>query len=122
LRQVRVVFESEAEKAYKELVRIAAEEKSNGIANSDNQRLLKSIDNKVERLKIDPTFGDPVPKKLFPKEYVLKYEINNLWDIDLVDYWRMLYTLRGDRVEVICLILEYMPHPEYDKKFGYRKK
>lgn len=52
----------------------------------------------------------------------MKYEINNLWDINLVDYWRMLYTLRGDRVEVICLILEYMSHPEYDKKFGYRKK
>lgn len=61
------------------------------------------------------------PGGFFPKEYI-KYEINNLWKIDLVDYWRMLYTLRGDRIEVICLVLGYMPHSEYDKKFGYRKK
>jgi hypothetical protein len=122
LRQVRVLFEPEAEKAYKELARVVAEEKSKGIANSDNQRLLKSIDNKVERLKLDPTAGDQLPARLFPKEYVEKYEINNLWKIDLVDFWRMLYTLRGDRVEVVCLVLGYMPHPKYDKKFGYRKK
>ena len=122
MRQVRVVFEPEAQKAYDELVRIVAEEKGRGIANSDNQRLLKSIDNKVERLKIDPTFGDQIRRKLFPEDYILKYEINNLWKVDLVDYWRMVYTLRGDRIEVVCLILEYIPHAEYDKKFGYRKK
>lgn len=67
MREVRVIFESEAQRAYNELVRIVAEEKSNGIANSDNQRLLKSIDNKVERLRIDPTFGEQIPRRLFPK-------------------------------------------------------
>lgn len=122
MRRVRVIFEAETDKAYRELVKIAAEEKRNGLENSDNQRLLKSIDNKVERLKLDPTAGDQLPARLFPKEYAEKYKINNLWKIDLVDFWRMLYTLRGDRVEVVCLILGYMSHPEYDKKFGYKKK
>lgn len=58
MRDVKVIFEPEAQKAYDELVRIVAEEKGQGVTNSDNQRLLKSIDNKVERLKLDPTFGD----------------------------------------------------------------
>ncbi|MCX6776913.1 MAG: hypothetical protein NTY73_03020 [Candidatus Micrarchaeota archaeon] len=122
MRPVRVVFESEIDKAYKELVRIVAEEKSKGIANSDNQRLLKSINYSVENLKRDRQFGDPIPKNLFPKKYVLKHGINNLWDIDLVNHWRMIYTIKGDRIEIVCLILDYISHPDYDKLFGYRKK
>ncbi|NQU78586.1 hypothetical protein HQ545_02355 [Candidatus Woesearchaeota archaeon] len=42
--------------------------------------------------------------------------------VELVGYWRLLYTLIGDEVKVIAFILEFMDHAKYDKLFGYRKK
>jgi len=41
---------------------------------------------------------------------------------ELINFWRMLYTIKGDQIEIICFILDIMNHKEYDKKFGYRKK
>ena len=35
---------------------------------------------------------------------------------------RMLYTLKGSQVEILCFILEVIDHRRYDKIFGYRKK
>ena len=32
----------------------------------------------------------------------------------------MLYTIKGDQVEIVCFILDIIDHPEYDKKFKYK--
>ncbi|MFW5846991.1 MAG: hypothetical protein ACOCUU_02405 [Nanoarchaeota archaeon] len=32
---------------------------------------------------------------------------------------RLLYSLTGSRVEIITLILEWMSHKDYDRRFGY---
>ncbi len=34
----------------------------------------------------------------------------------------MVYTITGNELEIISILLEFMDHPTYDKKFGYRKK
>jgi len=34
----------------------------------------------------------------------------------------MLYTLKGDEIEVIAFILNILDHSKYNKEFGYRKK
>jgi hypothetical protein len=34
----------------------------------------------------------------------------------------MIYTIVGNEYEIISILLEFMDHEEYDKKFGYRKK
>jgi hypothetical protein len=59
-----------------------------------------------------------MPKVLIPKEYAEKYQTSNLWSVELTNYWRMLYTIKGDQVEIICFILDIMDHKEYDKLFG----
>jgi hypothetical protein len=119
-RRIKVVFEQETEGTYKQLVKDVTDERKKGVGNSDNQRLLKSIDYGVERLKMTPMAGVQIQRTLIPAVYLHKYEIDNLWKIDLVNYWRMLYTIKGDKIEIMCLILDIVDHGRYDKIFGYK--
>ena len=66
------------------------------------------------------TVGKKVPKKLWPKGYIKKYGITNLWKLDLDKHWRMLYTITGDQAELIGIVLDVMDHKKYDRKFGYK--
>jgi len=64
--------------------------------------------------------GRPLPKRLFPKEYIQKYKINNLWKYDLPDGWRLLYTITTpNKVEILAIILEWFNHKEYERRFNY---
>lgn len=61
-----------------------------------------------------------MPKKLFPKEYIKKYCINNLWKYDLSNGWRLLYTVTAENeVELISAILEWFNHKDYEKRMKY---
>lgn len=109
------------ENAFYELERLnrtVLEEKSKGIQNSESQQLLKSITQKIELIRSNPQYGDSVPKKLIPKSF----PVDNLWVVDLSGFWRMLYTLKGSQVEILCFVLEICDHAKYDRIFGYRKK
>lgn len=121
-RIIRVIFSEDAEKEYQRLLEIVKKERSKGIKNSEHQKLLKSIDKKVERLKYVPDSGIQIPKKLFPKKYTEKHEINNLWKMNLFNYWRIIYSLRGNKVEILCIVLDLVDHPDYNKIFGYKKR
>ena len=76
------------------------------------------------RTKANPHYGDPMAKKLIPKEYVTKYGVTNLFRVELPNCWRMLYTLTNDEkeVEIIAFVLDIMDHRKYDTKFGYKKR
>lgn len=67
-----------------------------------------------------PDSGIQIPRKFFPAKYLIKYQINNLWKMNLFNYWRIVYTLRGDKIEILCVILDLIDHPTYNKIFGYR--
>ena len=83
-----------------------------------------SIKKKVDLIKANPHYGDPISKKMIPVEYVEKYGITNLFRVELSNYWIMLYTLTDGEsvVEIIAFVLDIVDHKTYDKKFGYRKK
>jgi hypothetical protein len=49
----------------------------------------------------------------------LKYGIDNLWKYDLPGAWRLLYSVSGDKIEVMAIILEWLNHKKYEKRFGY---
>ena len=49
----------------------------------------------------------------------LGYEIDNLWKYDLPRGWRLMYSVARDEVIVISIILEWLPHKEYERRFGY---
>ncbi len=82
--------------------------------------MLKLIGKGIARLVENHESGQKVPKKLWPKYYVQRYGINNLWRLRLDDYWRMIYTLVGEHVRIVAVILEVLNHKDYDKRFGYK--
>lgn len=69
----------------------------------------------------DREVGIKIPRKKFPKEYVDKHRITNLFKFDHPGYYRSCYTLFHDPDIGICArILGLYSHPEYDDLFGYR--
>ncbi len=119
---IRVILSEEATKQYEGLNKIVGEEIKKGVTNSIHQQLLKSINQKKELLKINPQAGIHISKKLIPKVYIDKYDVDNLWKIDLSSYWRMIYTLRTTEIEITNFVLDFLDHETYDKVFGYKKK
>ncbi|OGI14985.1 hypothetical protein A3K63_03100 [Candidatus Micrarchaeota archaeon RBG_16_49_10] len=73
-------------------------------------------------LKSNPQYGIHIPRKMIPKEYVAKYDANNLWKVNLSGHWRMIYTLKGSKVDIIAFVLDLVDHNKYSKLFGYKKK
>ena len=114
----RVILFNGAKEEYKRLNEIVGKQLSEGKESTDEIQLLRSIKTKIEFIKANPFYGDNIPKKLIPSEY----HVQNLWRAELVQYWRMLYTIKGDEVEIICFVLDILDHPEYNKMFGYKKK
>ncbi len=117
-RPVRVILKDQARASFEELNRIVGEQKARGATNSEEMQILRSIKQKSELLKTNPTYGDKIPKKQIPKDL----DVSNLFRISLTGYWRMLYSLEGNQIEIVAFILYVVDHPTYDKMFGYRKK
>jgi len=116
MKKVRVVFSPEAEEVYNYINAQAPYSKTEGT-------ILNAIHKKVELIKSNVHYGNPIAKRLIPDEYKAKYGITNLFRVELPNFWRMLYTLTGSEmeVEIIAFILDILDHKQYDKKFGYRK-
>ena len=115
---VRIIFINEAQESFKRLNEIVSLQIQSEKEGTFEMKLLDSIKKKIDLIKSNPFYGDNIKKELIPK----KLMVPNLWRVELFNYWRMLYTIRGDEVEIVCFILEFMDHPNYDKIFGYRKK
>jgi Txe/YoeB family toxin of Txe-Axe toxin-antitoxin module len=85
----------------------------------EEQELHKHIKQALDNLKENAYSGIHIPAKLIPKIYIKKYEITNLWKYDLPRGWRIIYTIGNEGIEVISLILEWMDHKEYERRFNY---
>ena len=115
MKQIKVKNSPEFEEQLKELREIIKEKNS-----KFHKQLLTAIEREVGNLSIDPHHGIQISKKLIPKEYIVKFGFTNLWKINLPDFWRMLYTITGNELEIISVLLEFMDHKDYNKKFGYK--
>ncbi len=122
MKQVRVVIIDESEKEFKRLNEIVGLQIKNGKESTEEMQLLRSIKQKIEFIKANPFYGDNVQKHLIPKEYIIKYHVSNLFRTELSNFWRMIYTVKGNQAEIISFILDILDHPTYDKKFGYKKQ
>lgn len=118
---VKVIVTGDAKDELAELNKAVGEEIAKGITKSDHQTLLNSIKQKIDLLKDNPEYGVHIPKDRIPKGYLKDYDVNNLWKVNLSGAWRMIYTIRGSDVEIIALLLDLLPHKEYEKKFNYRR-
>jgi len=77
------------------------------------------IDRAFDWLKQDPFCGVAVPKRQIPVEYRCK-GADNLWKYNLPNAWRLLYFVTADQVTIVAVVLEWLDHKSYEKKFGYR--
>jgi len=114
----RVVLLGEAGDEYKRLNEIVGLQTKEGKDSTEEMQILRSIKQKIDLIKVNPFYGDNIPKDRIPKSY----HAQNLWRVELTGYWRMIYTIRGDQIEVICFILDIFNYDNYNKKFGYKKQ
>jgi len=117
-RIVRVILKGQAKAEFEELKKIAEGQEAHGERKSLEIQLLKSIKQKIDCIKANPVYGESIPKNQIPRELA----VSNLFHVSLSNYWRMVYTLDGNQVEVVAFILYITDHPTYDKIFGYKKK
>ncbi|MFH0713225.1 MAG: hypothetical protein V1722_01640 [Candidatus Micrarchaeota archaeon] len=99
---------------YAELKRSADE------GNYSSQILFKKLNKAIEKLKFNYRSGEHISKDKIPAFYVVNYGVENLWKLNLDRDYRLVYTLRGNEVEVISVLLEFFDHKAYNKRFGYR--
>jgi hypothetical protein len=116
-KSVRIVLSPEAREVFEYLNREAGRSKS-------ERMILKSIRQKLDLIKLNSHFGNPIGKDKIPKDYKEKYGVVNLFRVELPNFWRMLYTLsEGDtRIEIVAFVLDILDHDEYNKKFSYRSR
>ena len=110
-KEVRVFLKDKAKDVFLELKKRQDKEA---------KMLVNSIERKIEILKANPQYGNPISKNLIPEEFKIK-GITNLYRVELSNFWRMLYTLEGSKVEIFLFILSIVDHPAYNKIFSYRK-
>jgi len=56
---------------------------------------------------------------LIPLRYIKKYEVKNLWKYNLSKGWRLLYSIESEELIIVSIILEWLNHKEYEKRFKY---
>ena len=106
--KVIVIFENEhLKQAYEEL--------------SETDYLKKRIDFIIERIKGDTSFGQPIAKRLIPREYKDKGFNNAFWVELSKRGWRLIYALKShSEDEINAIILEWFTsHKDYERRFGY---
>ena len=86
---------------------------------TEDQSLYKHLVNTFAKLEENAFIGIHIPKRLIPKEHIQKYGIENLWKYNLPNGWRILYSVGKKEIMVITLILEWLPHKEYERRFKY---
>lgn len=111
---VSVKFSEEAEQIYQDLLQ-------KSLSSKIEKSILNAINQKIEFVKQNPFYGHPIAKNLIPQEYEIKYGVNNLFRIELPDFWRMLYTLNNSdgTIQIIAFVIDILNHKDYNKKFRY---
>jgi Txe/YoeB family toxin of Txe-Axe toxin-antitoxin module len=106
----RVVFaDAKLKKAFEDLKDSRTEDKE----------LYKQLRRAFGDLQENTFCGIQIPKKQIPKDYTRKYQIDNLWKYNLPSAWRLIYSVAADKVMVISIVIEWMDHKKYEKRFKY---
>jgi len=89
-------------------------------ARYENPELYRFLERATDDLKKNPFCGIKIPRDLWPKEYIRKYSVDNLWKYDLPNAWRLIYTVVKNEIRILAILLEWFDHKRYERKFGYR--
>lgn len=81
--------------------------------------LKKALRKAINDFKENAFYGERIRKEIIPKQYIKDYQINNLLWYPLPNAWRLVYSVFADEKELIAMIIEYMDHKEYERRFHY---
>ncbi|MBI4159265.1 hypothetical protein HY500_03325 [Candidatus Woesearchaeota archaeon] len=85
----------------------------------DERKLYEWLIRAFEDIEENAFCGIQVPKRLIPKDYIQKYDVHNIWKYNLPNAWRLVYSIENQEILVVSIVLEWMTHKEYEKRFGY---
>ncbi|MFP4402181.1 MAG: hypothetical protein ACLFPL_03020 [Candidatus Nanoarchaeia archaeon] len=86
---------------------------------TEDQMLYKWINRAIDDLAENAFCGLQIPKKQIPDIYFKKYEVDNLWKYDLPKAWRLIYSVSNGEICIVSIVLEWMSHKDYEKRFKY---
>jgi len=87
---------------------------------TEDKGLYEWLTRAFEDLEENAFCGIQIPKRLIPKEYKRKFgKLDNLWKYNLPNAWRLIYTIKDGDVVVLSIILEWLDHKEYERRFNY---
>ncbi|MFH1473369.1 MAG: hypothetical protein ABIE55_00590 [Candidatus Aenigmatarchaeota archaeon] len=109
-KEVRIILKGQAKDSYLELKKRKDKEATS---------ILNSFERVKQILKDNPQYGDPITKKIIPKS-LLRLGIQNLYRVELSNYWRMIYTIEGNEISIFLFVLSIVDHKEYNRLFGYK--
>ena len=90
-----------------------------GKLEKEDNNMYKFISRAFSDIEENVFCGIQIPKKLIPREYIKKYGIKNVWKYNLPDAWRLIYSIEGENLLVISIVLEWLNHNEYERRFNY---
>ena len=92
----------------------------NASGNGEDKKLVAMLNRAFDSLEKDCRCGVYIRKKQIPKYYNKKYgELPNLWKYNLSKSWRLVYFITGSGGSSLGVVVEWMSHTEYDRRFGY---
>jgi len=86
---------------------------------TEDKHLYGALSEAFNAIQKNAFCGIQIPKKLIPHIYIKKYGIRNLWKYNLPNAWRLLYSIEGAEIKIISIILEWMDHKNYERRFKY---
>lgn len=85
-----------------------------------DKQFKKQLERAFRNLGENAFCGIQIPKRLIPKPYIKKFgQLTNLWKYNLPDAWRLIYTIKNDKVNILSIILEWINHKTYERRFKY---
>lgn len=80
---------------------------------------MKIVNGGVDVLKENMFAGERVERRKFPRYYVQKFGVSNLYKFNLDVRTRLVYTLVAEEGGVAVVVLEILDHKKYERRFGY---
>ncbi len=100
-KEIEVRFTKGADISYKTLQESVLEDIKKELKNSFNMQLLKSIERTINNLKINPHYGNHIPRKNISKALAKRYGTDKLYRTDLVGFWRLIFIIIGEEIRIV---------------------
>jgi mRNA-degrading endonuclease RelE of RelBE toxin-antitoxin system len=79
--------------------------------------LYNAISKAIGKLNVNRKAGQKIPVEQVSKRYVSLYGTRHFWKMKLSREWRLIYTIAGDQIRILTVILSwYKDHKKYAKE------